>query len=147
MVQWAGPIFSWPITQKQFREHIKTGKTRPATLYPFVLINRNRVVGYCELSRYCRNTNQATLSRFIVSPKNHNQGMATFMINEILRFGFNRLNLNRIGLGVFDFNETAIGCYSKAGFILEGTLRESAKVGDAYWNCHLMSILRKEWKG
>jgi RimJ/RimL family protein N-acetyltransferase len=147
MVQWAGPIFSWPITQKQFREHIKTGKTQPPTLYPFVLINRNRVVGYGELSRYCRNTNQATLSRVIVSPKNRNQGMATFMINEILRFGFNRLNLNRIGLGVFDFNETAIRCYSKAGFILEGTLRESAKVGDAYWNCHLMSILRKEWKG
>jgi RimJ/RimL family protein N-acetyltransferase len=49
-------------------------------------------------------------------------------------------------LGVFDFNTPAIRCYTKAGFILEGTLREHAKVGDQYWNCHMMSLLRKEWK-
>jgi hypothetical protein len=29
---------------------------------------------------------------------------------------------------------------------MEKTLRESAKVGDSYWNCHIMSILRREWK-
>ncbi|MCP4608004.1 MAG: GNAT family N-acetyltransferase [Planctomycetes bacterium] len=146
MVQWAGPAFTWPMTQKQFRKHIQAGKKPPLTLYPFALINHNSVVGYCELSRHCRNSNQAMLSRVLIMPKIRNHGMATFLINEVLCFGFKHLNLNRIGLGVFDFNEAAIRCYSKTGFSLEGTLRESAKVGDSYWNCHLMSILRKEWK-
>ena len=146
MVQWAGPIFTWPMTQKQFREHIRAGKTPPPTLYPFVLDDRNRVVGYCELSGHQRNSNQATLSRVLIAPKRRNRGMATFMINEVLRFGFDQIDLHRIGLGVFDFNQAAIKCYKNAGFRLEGTLRESAKVGDSYWNCHLMSILRKEWK-
>ena len=68
------------------------------------------------------------------------------MIDEALDYGFENLDLNRIGLGVFDFNDSAIHCYTKAGFKLEGTLRESARVGDSYWNCHLMGILRNEWK-
>ena len=146
MVQWAGPIFTWPMTQKQFREHIQAGKRVPVTLYPFVLIKGSRIIGYCELSRHCRNSNQAMLSRVLIMPRNRNHGMASNMIEEVLSFGFKTLNLNRIGLGVFDFNKPAIHCYKKAGFALEGTLRESAKVGDSYWNCQLMSILRNEWK-
>jgi RimJ/RimL family protein N-acetyltransferase len=145
MVQWAGPIFTWPMAQKQFREHIGAGITPPPSLYPFVLTESNRIAGYCELSGHNRNSNQATLSRVIIAPKHRNRGMATFMTNEVLRFGFEQLGLHRIGLGVFDFNEPAITCYKNAGFRLEGTLRESAKVGDSYWNCHLMSILRREW--
>ena len=35
---------------------------------------------------------------------------------------------------------------NKTGFSFEGALRESEKVGDTYWDYHLMSILRKEWK-
>ncbi len=146
LVQWAGPAFTWPLTQKRFREHMQARKQPNPSLYPFTLIKREQAVGYCELSRHCRNSNQAMLTRVIIRPRNRNRGMASFMINEALHFGFTTLDLNRIGLGVFDFNESAIHCYTKAGFKLEGTLRESAKVGDSYWNCHLMSILKREWK-
>jgi RimJ/RimL family protein N-acetyltransferase len=146
MVQWAGPAFPWPLTQKHFREHIQASKEPNPSLYPIILINREQAIGYYELSRHCRNSNQAMLSRVIITPKNRSRGMASFMIDEALHFVFMTLNLNRIGLGVFDFNKSAIHCYTKAGFKLEGTLRESAKVGNSYWNCHLMSILRKEWK-
>ena len=68
------------------------------------------------------------------------------MIGHVLKFGFEELGLNRIALGVFDFNKPAIKCYKKMGFKLEGTLREASKVGDSFWNCHMMSILRKEWR-
>lgn len=146
MVQWAGSVFTWPLTQKQFREHIQANRQPVPSLYPFVLIDRERALGYYELSRHCRNSNQAMLSRVIIKPRYRNRGLASFMINEALSYGFKNLNLNRIGLGVFDFNDSAIHCYTKAGFKLEGTLRESARVGDSYWDCHLMSILRKEWK-
>lgn len=145
MVQWAGHVFTWPLTKKQFREHLKESKVQPPSLYPFILSDRKRVVGYCELSQYRRNFNSAMLSRVIVSPKRRNKGLGTFMVNEVLRFGFTDLGLNRIGLGVFDFNEAAIRCYTKAGFVFEGTLRQSAKIGSSYWNCCLMSVLRKEW--
>lgn len=146
MVQWAGHVFAWPLTERQFREHLQESKVQPPSLYPFILANRKRVVGYCELSDYRRNFNSAMLSRVIISPKRRSKGLGTFMVNEVLRFGFADLGLNRIGLGVFDFNKADIRCYTKAGFVFEDTLRQSAKVGNSYWDCRLMSILRNEWK-
>jgi RimJ/RimL family protein N-acetyltransferase len=145
LVQWAGPIFSWPFTQKQFREQLQTAKGESPTLYPFGLYRGDTVIGYCELAAYSRRANSAQLSRVIVSPKYRNKGFAQIMIDSVLRFGFQELELNRIGLGVFDFNTPAIKCYKKLGFVLEGTLRESAKVGNSFWDCLIMSILRKEW--
>jgi RimJ/RimL family protein N-acetyltransferase len=51
-----------------------------------------------------------------------NKGLGQFMLMKLLEFGFNEIGLNRIGLGVFDFNKPAINCYKNAGFALEGTL-------------------------
>ena len=146
LIQWSGPIFSWPMTQKQFYQHLKAAKNENATLYPFGLYRGSLIIGYCELFGYNRKSQSANLSRVIISPVHRNKGYAQVMIKSVLKFGFVELGLNRIGLGVFDFNKPAIKCYKNAGFKLEGTIRESAKVGDNYWNCHLMSILRKEWQ-
>ncbi len=145
MVQWAGHSFVWPLTQRQFREHLK-GRGMPlSSLYPFALLLRGRLVGYCELSNHRRSAKSAMLSRVIIAPRRRGRGLGAFMVRDVLRFGFSDLELNRIDLGVFDFNEAAIRCYKRIGFVHEGTLRQSAKVGDSYWNCHLMSILREEW--
>ncbi|MBN1362545.1 MAG: GNAT family N-acetyltransferase [Sedimentisphaerales bacterium] len=145
MVQWAGHAFVWPMTQRQFHEHLRESKARLPSLYPFALWNRGRVFAYCELANHQRNSSSAMLSRVIVAPRRRDKGYATFMIREVLRFGFGDLGLNRIWLGVFDFNKAAIACYQRVGFVFEGTLRQSAKLGGSYWNCHVMSILRNEW--
>ncbi len=146
MVQWAGATFSWPLTLKQFREHLKKSRTQPPAIYPFALLNRVKVAGYCELSDLKRVYGSAMLSRVLVNPRSRSKGLGEFMVKETVRFGFEKLALHRIWLGVFDFNIPAVRCYTKAGFIYEGTMRESAKSGTEYWNCHIMSILQKEWK-
>ncbi|MGA2678075.1 MAG: GNAT family protein [Sedimentisphaerales bacterium] len=146
MVQWAGPSFSWPMTQKQLREQLRAAKGKSATLFPFGLYRGYILIGYCELARYDRKSQSVHLSRVIISPKHRNKGFAQIMIARVLRFGFCELGLNRIALGVFDFNKSAIKCYKNMGFKLEGTLRQTSKVGDSFWNCHMMSILRKEWQ-
>jgi len=147
MVQWAGPLFSWPLTRKQFLKHLESAKIEPPTLYPFGLYNDGALMGYGELWGHHRHFKSAIASRIIISPQRRNRGLGQLIVGRLLKFGFEELGLNRIGLGVFDFNEAAIKCYKKARFILEGTMRESAKAEDAYWNCHIMSILRKEWEG
>ena len=146
MVQWAGPSFSWPMTQKQLREQLRTAKGKAATLFPFGLYRGSVLIGYCELARYDRKSQSVHLSRVIISPKHRNKGFARIMIERVLKFGFEELGLNRVALGVFDFNKPAIKCYKNMGFKLEGTLRETSKVGNSFWNCHMMSILRKEWQ-
>ncbi len=63
----------------------------------------------------------------------------------ILRFAFEQMNLNKVSLGVFEFNERAIACYRKCGFVEEGRLREEYYQDGRYWDVIRMSILRREY--
>ena len=64
----------------------------------------------------------------------------------MVEFGFERLNLRRIDLGVLAEHDAAVRCYEKAGFKVEGRMRESVfqdgKYGDRLW----MGLLRSEYK-
>lgn len=146
LVQWAGPAFAWPLTPRQFRRHLQAADMDPPALYPLGLYETEALVGYCELSECRRQADAAMLSRVVIHPDRRGQGLGQLMVRRALAFGFERLALHRIGLGVFDFNESALRCYARVGFTPEGTLRESARVGDERWSCRIMSILRREWQ-
>ncbi len=146
MIQWAGATFVWPLTQKQFREHLKAARLEHPTLYPFALEKRGKVVGYCEISDHRRRYNSAMLSRVIISARYRKKDLGKFMVKQAMQYAFGDLKLHRLGLGVYVSNKSAIRCYTKAGFVLEGTLRQVVKVGNSYWNYLRMSVLRKEWE-
>jgi RimJ/RimL family protein N-acetyltransferase len=82
---------------------------------------------------------------FIGDKTRWRQGYGTETLELILRHGFDTLNLNRIYLRVFASNPRARSAYEKAGFVLEGTLRESLFRHGQYVDTHVMSILRSEW--
>ena len=67
------------------------------------------------------------------------------MIRSVLRVGFEELAFRRIDLRVYAFNNPALHCYERAGFVREGLLRQAVKAGDQYWDTVLMAILREEW--
>lgn len=87
----------------------------------------------------------ARIGKVFVSPASRGKGYASEMIQQILAIAFEEFKLNRVSLGVFDFNRGAIKVYEKAGFQKEGLLRQTNKVKDEYWNLIEMSILRSEW--
>lgn len=74
------------------------------------------------------------------------KGYGTQAVFKLVEFCFQELNLNRIYLYVFDYNERAISSYKKVGFYVEGILRQSLYKKGKYHNKVLMSILRKEFK-
>ena len=63
----------------------------------------------------------------------------------LLRFGFGEMNLNRIWLHVFEFNERAQACYKKCGFVEEGRLRQHYYGMGRYWDVIVMGALRDEF--
>ncbi|UCD52699.1 MAG: GNAT family N-acetyltransferase [Phycisphaerales bacterium] len=146
MVRWAGAAFCWPLTARQFRRHLLAAALGPPTLYPFGLYDGEAIRGYCELADYRRQAGSAMLARVMVRPDERRRGWGQFMVRAAVAFGFEQLGLHRIGLGVFDCNDTAQRCYRRVGFTKEGLLRDSAQVNGAYWSCHVMSILRHEWQ-
>jgi RimJ/RimL family protein N-acetyltransferase len=73
------------------------------------------------------------------------RGLGTEATRLMLSLAFDRMRLHRVGLSVFAFNERAIRSYLKAGFRVEGRLREAIARDGRHWDEIQMGILRDEW--
>jgi RimJ/RimL family protein N-acetyltransferase len=62
-----------------------------------------------------------------------------------LRFGFMELNLQRVTLNVFDYNSRGVRSYEKAGFQVEGRVREFILRDGARHDVIYMGVLRENW--
>ncbi|MBO1001081.1 GNAT family N-acetyltransferase [Pseudogracilibacillus auburnensis] len=73
------------------------------------------------------------------------KGIGTAAISLILEFAFNELNLHRVYLHVFSFNERAIKLYEKMGFIHEGKFRQALYRTGKWHDIVIMGILKDEY--
>ena len=63
----------------------------------------------------------------------------------MVEYGFDRLNLNRIDLGVFAEHDAGVRCYQKLGFKVEGRLRQDLFQDGEYKDRLWMGLLRSEY--
>jgi len=73
------------------------------------------------------------------------QGYGTDAIQTMLNWAFQYVNLNRVYLTVYAYNERALRCYQKCGFHHEGTMRQARYSGGEYHDELMMGILRSEF--
>lgn len=73
------------------------------------------------------------------------KGLGTEAAKLLVAYGFDRLNLNKIWLGVNEANGGAVKSYEKAGFVREGVLRQEIYRNGRYYDAIRMSILREEY--
>ncbi len=73
------------------------------------------------------------------------RGLGTEATRLALRQAFESDGLHRVQLEVYAFNPRARRVYEKAGFVVEGTMREALLFDDAWVDAHLMAILAREW--
>ncbi|MBR3928651.1 MAG: GNAT family N-acetyltransferase [Clostridia bacterium] len=79
----------------------------------------------------------------IVLMKNaQKKGYALESIRLILSYAFQTMNLNRVWLKCAEKNEAAVKCYLKAGFKIEGVLRDDLYIGGEYANALIMGVLK-----
>ena len=134
--------FSFPITHSQLNEYISHPNR---VVYKVIDKNSKEIIGHAELNSINKTNKSARICRLLVgNSTDRNKGYGSLIINELIRIGFNEMNLHRIDLGVYDFNVNAIKCYQKCGFEVEGLLKENTKIGNEYWSTYNMSILNKK---
>jgi len=73
-------------------------------------------------------------------------GYGTEALGLLLEHGFNTLNLHRVWLQVYAKNQRGIRAYEKAGFTNEGKYRQAHYQHGRYYDVHLMSVLKSEWR-
>lgn len=102
-------------------------------------------VGGCGLFDYEDKARRAELGIMIGNKERWDQGIGTDATRTLVQHGFKTLNLNRIKLRVFEFNQRAIAVYRRLGFIEEGRLRQEEYQQGRYWDTVVMGLLRSEW--
>jgi RimJ/RimL family protein N-acetyltransferase len=71
------------------------------------------------------------------------KGCGTEALRLIVDYGFSKLNLHRLGLGVHEDNKAAIKAYEKAGFFVEGRYKDHFLRNGKYSDAICMAIINK----
>lgn len=66
-------------------------------------------------------------------------------VNTIVEYAFTSLDMFRVDLRVYEYNERAARCYEKCGFKHEGRTRKSAYIDGAYYDEILMGLLKSDF--
>jgi RimJ/RimL family protein N-acetyltransferase len=104
------------------------------------------LLGFVELDGIHWNRGVAWLSIAIGDRDNWGKGIGTEAMDLILRFAFSELNLHRVQLTVFEYNDRAIAVYERLGFQREGVYREALYRDNVRYDMYLYGLLRREWE-
>jgi RimJ/RimL family protein N-acetyltransferase len=103
-------------------------------------------IGSIALQAPSAEDRHATLGIAIGEKPYWSRGYGRDAIVTLLRFGFGEMNLHRVSLHVFEFNERAMACYRACGFVEEGRLRDHYYTEGRYWDSVVMGVLRHEFE-
>ena len=81
--------------------------------------------------------------RIVMGLDRAGKGAGTEAISRLCDYAFERLNLHKVYAYVLAINPRARRSFEKAGFVLEGTLREDRWSGDSFVDVHLLSKLNR----
>lgn len=82
----------------------------------------------------------------IAEAENWSRGYGSECTRLMVDYAFQTLNLNRIQLHVYAGNDRGIRAYQRAGFSIEGTLRQAMYHHSTYCDFYVMGILRGDWE-
>ncbi len=146
LLNWSGRMFSFPLTQESMDWYIRdTNDIASSDAFIFKAVEGDEVLGHISLGGISTVNKSARISRVFVSEAGRGKGVCTFMVKEVLKFGFEQMKLHRIALGVYTSNTSALACYTKAGLQVEGINRDVLLVNGKYWSMAEMAILEEEW--
>jgi len=103
------------------------------------------LLGYMELDGILWSHQNSWLSIGLGDRSNWGKGLGQEATELALRFAFQELNLHRVQLTVFSYNQRAIALYEKLGFSREGVFREHVQRDGRRFDMILYGLLRREW--
>ncbi|WP_247228325.1 GNAT family protein [Yoonia sp. F2084L] len=105
-----------------------------------------RLLGEARLDGLDLHDRRARLATGLYDDSQLGKGLGREMIKLVLSHAFGAIGLHRVDLRVLAFNERAIRCYRSCGFVEEGRERESALIGDVWYDDIIMGILANEYR-
>lgn len=106
------------------------------TRHDFLILDpEGNIIGESVINEYQPVDHSANYRIMLAGSQNRDRGIGTWAVQHACAFAFENLNLNRLTLGVYDFNPRAYHVYEKCGFEPFG--REENEI--------LMQLTHQKW--
>ena len=114
--------------------------------YDWGVINKfdNKMIGTCGFTRFDFVNNSAEMG-YVLNTDYHGVGIATEASFAVMKFGFERLGLNRIECRYIIGNDASRRVMEKNGMTFEGVRREGMLIKGVYRDIGICSILKSEY--
>jgi RimJ/RimL family protein N-acetyltransferase len=97
-------------------------------------LDGDKAIGFVSLNAISWNNRDAWVGIGLWDADYRGKGYGTDAMRLVLRYAFTELNLHRVTLGVFEYNPRAQRSYQKAGFTLEGRVRQELNRNGQRWD-------------
>jgi len=135
-----------PQTMEQVRAEMASWSTsKEIVLFTICSAAEGKPVGQTALVRIDLISRAAVFYIAIYDAEEWAKGYGGEAARMMVAYAFDQLNLNRIQLHVSCENTHAVAAYKKAGYSIEGTLRQAMYHHDHYVDFYVMGILRQEY--
>jgi len=146
VIRYSLSIFQKLQTKNQVREWLTESIIDTKTFKQGIFLeNTDQLIGYAGICDLSVSNKSGEYFIFIGDKKYWSKGIGTEVTEKILEIGFKEMNLNRIMLTVSEPNQGGVKAYLKAGFKLEGKLREACYRDGKFHDKLVMSILKTEF--
>jgi len=136
-----------PVTGVEHREwYQRVVSDRHQVIFAVEVIADATHVGNCGLKGIDPRVRKAELWMYLGDRASWGKGYGTEACIALCRFGFERLNLDRIHLYTPVYNERAVALYEKVGFKTEGVLRQDVFQDGQSYDAVVMGLLRHEFR-
>ena len=141
-------IFLFPHTYYSTESFLKMMIEGSTEIKGFIIADKDskEYIGQIDLHKIDWKNRNAVLGIVIGREEYLGKGFGSEAIRMLQDFVFQSLNLNRLELEVYEYNERAYRCYLKCGFKEEGRLRKKLYRNGGYWDIICMGILRSEYE-
>ncbi len=142
------PAIPYPYTLED-EEKWLASNSATKDIYSFAIetLVEKRYIGGCGINKIDWKNSVVEVGIFIGDKSLWGKGFGSDAMKVLMAFVFEQLNINKIKLEVFSFNQRAIKSYEKCGFRVEGVLREEIFRNGKYFDKISMGILAREFIG
>jgi RimJ/RimL family protein N-acetyltransferase len=144
----AGYFAATGLTRAEYEEKYEARRRDKTTLdFAVETVADKRLIGTVNLALIDWRSRTGFLGVEIGEKEYWGRGFGREAVWLLVHLAFEDLNLNRVGLGVWEFNERALRCMARLGFKREGRKRQVMFRDGRFWDEVLMSMLAAEYFG
>jgi RimJ/RimL family protein N-acetyltransferase len=121
--------------------------TAVSDTYKFAIetLEDNQFIGGCSIIGVDWKNSVTAIGIFIGSKDHRGRGYGTDALKVLIKFIFMQMDINKIRLTVYSYNQQAIRCYEKCGFKVEGVLRQEIFKDGKRYDKIAMGIIKEEY--